>query len=101
METFDDRFGTGEAFRRATENHGPNNPIVRLGMYVPTREEVATRPISELADILDMWMFESPTEMIPTHAQIREVREILAARPDASEPESRALIALCDDYLAE
>lgn len=96
-----DRFGTDEAFRAAVESHGVHNPIVRMGMYVPTREEVATLPISKLADVLDMWMWESPTELIPTAEQIAEVRAILAARGDANLPDMVSLIAECDRYLAE
>lgn len=101
MSDENDRFGTDTAFRAAMESHGLDNPMVRMGMYVPTREEVATRRISDLAATLDMWMWESPTELIPTAAQITEVRAILAGRVDAHLPEAVALIAECDRYLGE
>jgi hypothetical protein len=45
-------------------------------------------------------MRESPTELIPTYEQIREVRGVLETRPDAATPQTRALIAECDEYLA-
>lgn len=100
MENPEDRFGMPEeAFRRAVESHGRNNPLIRLGMYVPSRQEVATMPIGSLAEILDYWMWESPTELIPSPTQIQEVRNVLEARPDAAEPETRALIAECEDYV--
>lgn len=39
----DDRFGMPEsAFQAARESHGLDNPVIRMGMYVPTREEVDT-----------------------------------------------------------
>jgi hypothetical protein len=95
-----DRFGTDEAFRAAVDSHGVDNPTVRMGMYVPTREEVATLPIDDLAVILDLWMWESPTELIPTNEQIAEVRAIIAARADAHLTAAAALIAECDRYLA-
>ena len=36
----EDRFGMPEsALRAAAESHGADNPMTRLGMYVPTRGE--------------------------------------------------------------
>ena len=99
MNDENDRFGTDRAFRAAAESHGLDNPIFRMGMYVPTREEVATLPIAKLADIIDIWMWEGPTELIPTAEQIAAVRRILAARVDAHLPEVVALIAECDRYV--
>ncbi len=85
MREDNDRFGTPDgAFEAARASHGADNPILRVGMYVPTRAEVATRPADELSWVLECWMWESPAELIPSYAQIREVR---------------ALIAMCDDYL--
>jgi hypothetical protein len=68
-------------------------------MYVPTRHEVATLPVDRLSFILDFWMWESPSELIPNDAQIGEVRAILETRPDAEDAEMRTLIAQCDDFL--
>lgn len=97
-----DRFGTPEsAFAAAAQSHGPDNPFVRLGMYVPTRREVAELPADDLMFILDTWMWESPTELIPTADQIRQVREVLERRPDRKAEEVRALIHLCDHYLPQ
>ncbi len=96
-----DRFGTPEsAFAAALENHGRDNATFRMGMYVPTRHEVATLPAAELGDILDLWMWESPSELIPSRDQIAQVREVLRARPDAANPEILDIIGWCDEYVA-
>ena len=99
MHDIDDRFGSDRALRAAMASHGADNPMVRMGMYVPTRGEVASLPPDELSILLDLWIWESPTELISSYAQIREVRETLATRSDAHQPEVRALIAVCDDYV--
>jgi uncharacterized protein (DUF433 family) len=95
----DDRFGTEAALRAATESHGTHNPVIRAGMYVPTRGEVATADPAQLDEILDLWLWEGPTELIPTREQIEEVRSILLRRQDGELPSVRALVAMCDDYL--
>lgn len=95
-----DRFGMPEsAFRAAAKSHGRDNPTVRIGMYVPTRREVAELPADDLMFILDFWFGESPTELIPSLDQIRQVREVLVQRPDNEAKDVRALIGLCDQYL--
>lgn len=95
-----DRFGVTERqVEAAIESHGKNNPAYRMGMYVPTRQEVATMPIDELSILLDLWMWESPSELIPSRAQIAEVRRVVAERPDASTPEGLALLTDCDRYI--
>ena len=95
-----DRFGMPEsAFRAAAQSHGRDNPTLRIGMYVPTRREVADLPADDLTFILDAWMWESPTELIPSLRQIREVRDVLVQRADRAAEEVRALIDLCDQYL--
>jgi hypothetical protein len=95
-----DRFGMPDsAFEAALESHGRDNPVIRVGMYVPTREEVRTLPPEDLDLILDFWMWESPTELIPSREQIAAVRSVLLSRPDAEMPEVRAIVAACDDYL--
>lgn len=100
MTDEDHRFGMpDEAFRRAAESHGRDNPMIRWGSYVPTRGEVRTMAPDALLLILDGWIWESPTELIPNRDQIVEVRAVLAARPDASDPEVKEIIELCDDYL--
>ena len=49
----DDRFGMpASAFRATMESHGLNSPVIRAGMYVPTRHEVATLPIAQLSTIV-------------------------------------------------
>jgi hypothetical protein len=96
----DDRFGMPEsAFQAARESHGLDNPVIRMGMYVPTREEVATRPAAELYAVVIDWMWESPSELIPDNTQIAELRAILLSRTDADNPDVQQLIAACDDYL--
>lgn len=94
-----DRFGTPEeAFHGAVESHGRNNPVVRIGMYVPTRHQVATLAADDLVSILDRWFFESPTELIPSMEQVRQVREVLTQRPDRRSEAVRELIELCDAW---
>jgi hypothetical protein len=96
------RFNTpDQGFADAKASHGEDNPFMRMGTYVPTRDEVATLPIDDLAFILDLWMYEGPTELIPSYQQIREVRSVLESRADADTAEARAVIAECDRYLAE
>lgn len=96
----DDRFGMPEsAFPAARESHGLDNSVVRMGMYVPTREEVATRPAADLYLVVIDWMWESPSELIPNNTKIGELRAILLARADVDDPNLQQLIAACDDYL--
>jgi hypothetical protein len=68
-------------------------------MFVPTQHEVATLPGYRLFSILIDWMWENPSELIPDHHQIAEVRTILLARPDADDDDIAQLIAECDAYL--
>ena len=96
----EDRFGMPDsAFRAARESHGLNSPVIRAGMYVPTRHEVATLPATRLSSIVIDWMWESPSELIPDNTQIAELRAILARRPDVGSPDIGQLIVACDDYL--
>lgn len=100
MQDPDDRFGMPEsAFSAARASHGPNNPFVRLGMYVPTRREVAESDPEWLYSVLEELMWESPAELIPNNPQISDVRQVLLGRLDAIEPPVVRLIALCDSYL--
>lgn len=62
---------------------------------------MTTLPVDDLAVIVDLWMWESPTELIPTNEQIADVRAIIAARADAPLPAVADLIAECDKYLAQ
>jgi hypothetical protein len=96
-----DRFGMPEeAFEAARRSHGQDNPFVRLGMYVPTRHEVATMEPKTLLVVLDFWIWESPTELIPRREQVVEVRRILRDRPDIDDPAVQDIIGLVDRYLA-
>lgn len=96
----DDRFGMPDrAFEAARKSHGPGKAAFRVGMYIPTRREVATRPPPELLPILDAWLWESPAELIPSYDQVEEVRRILVGRPDASGGAVQELVTLCDEYL--
>lgn len=96
----DDRFGMpATAFEAALDSHGRDNPVIRAGMYVPTRREVATLEAAALAPIVIDWMWESPSELIPNNEQIGDLRAILLSRPDADQPSIQQLIVECDDYL--
>lgn len=70
-------------------------------MYVPTRQEVAAIAPDDLASVLDLSMWEGPAELIPSYDQIRQLRSILASRPDAETLAIQAIIAECDRYLGE
>ncbi|WP_083831035.1 hypothetical protein [Herbaspirillum lusitanum] len=92
----DDRFGVpDEAFSAAFSSHG-NSQVFRAGTYVPTRNEVATLSVERLTMYLIEWLYESPSELIPTRAQIEEVKTILQARPDAES--FSQLIRTCSSY---
>lgn len=85
-----DRFGiSDEALRLVHEKH---RGIIRSGMIVPTRSEVRTAPIGWLAPVLVDWIWDSPTELVPTDAMIEAVIAELEARPDAGTVEVRQLI---------
>jgi hypothetical protein len=91
-----DRFGMPEsAFQAASDSHGDSS-VFRMGSYVPTREEVATLSVDALRPCLIDWMWESPTELIPSREQIAEVQAILEARPDAED--FVQLILVCRGY---
>lgn len=100
MNKDDQRFGMPQsAFDSALKSHGKDSPVIRLGMYVPTRREVATLPIKKLSAIVIDWLWESPSELIPNNDQIEELRAILTARSDAKEPAVLKLLSECDEYL--
>lgn len=81
----DDRFGVPlEALAAAQRAHG-SSPALRIGSYVPTRAEVRSLPRAQLRSLLLDWLWESPTELIPTDEQIGQVKSELEARTDASE----------------
>jgi len=46
------------------------------------------------------WLWECPTELIPSNTQIAEVKALLFARSDATEPAIATLVAECDDFLS-
>ncbi len=61
---------------------------------VPTRTDVALLRPDEVSALLENWIRRSATEVIPSRSQISQAKDILLARPDASEFEN--LIKLCD-----
>ncbi|MDD3326564.1 MAG: hypothetical protein PHW25_05695 [Zoogloea sp.] len=92
-----DRFGmSASALAAAQSSHGSTR-TVRAGMYVPTRGEVASMALQTLRPILMDWLHESPSELIPSMAQISQVKAILEARPDAVE--LAGLIEECRQYI--
>lgn len=93
----EDRFGMPEsALQAAWEAH---RHVLRTGMYVPTRTEVATWPVKKLTAALINWMRESPSELIPSNDQIAAVVEVLESRYDADD--MRELIATCREYFRQ
>jgi hypothetical protein len=97
-----DRFGMPqEAFEAAKESHGKDTPFLRVGMYVPTRHEVATMDPKDLLEILDFWIWESPTELILREGQIEQVRAVLLRRRDVDDPAVQEVLALVHEYLED
>jgi hypothetical protein len=95
-----DRFGMPDsAFEAARESHGDGSPVQRVGMDVPMREEVLSLAPSLLHSILIDWMWESPSELIPSNAQIASVIALLRERPDAEDEAVLDLIHSCEVYL--
>lgn len=93
----DDRFGVPEsAFVAAQKAHG-SAQTVRCGVYVPTRSEVRSMPLETLRPLLIEWLWESPSELIPTDQQISQVKAELEARPDADA--MAGLIEECRQYI--
>lgn len=81
----DDRFGVRmEDLAAAQRAHG-SSPAIRVGVYVPTRGEVRSMPPEQLRPLLVDWMWESPTELIPTDEQMRQVQRELESRSDVSQ----------------
>ena len=96
----DARYGMAEhQFRAAAEAHQPAW-VHRMGTFVPTRREVSTGATDDLEAILDIWFWESPTDLIPTDTQIAAARHDLKNRADAETEAVQALISLCNDLLA-
>ena len=98
----DDRFGLPDsAFLTATDSHGTGNAVLRLGMDVPAYHEIASMPADTLHTLLIDWLWESPSELIPSNTQIAQVRALLLERPDAADPDVQRLVIECDAYLKD
>jgi len=86
----DDRFGfTLDDIKAAMEEH---RGMIRLGCYIPTREEVANSEPAMVCSALHDWWWESPTRLIPSDEQIDAVIEVLLQRADADHPDIQRLI---------
>ena len=86
-----DRFGVDvQLIRNVLEEH---RGIVRLGCYVPTRTEVATADPAWLECVLVDWWWESPTALMPTWGQVKDVVAILGSRSDAREEGIQRILA--------
>lgn len=70
-----------------------------LNTRVPTRTDVALLRPEEVSSLLENWICHSATEVIPSRLQISQAKDILLARPDASELEN--LIKLCDRKIGQ
>lgn len=92
----EDRFGVEiKTMTDEVESHRALG-IHRIGCYVPTRREVATMSAADLGPILEFWMWEGPSTLIPNNVQIADVLAILLARDDAGELEE--LVGACREY---
>lgn len=93
--TAEDRFGVPESVLRAVREI--HRGVLRSGLFVPTRSEVATMPPDSLSPIILDWLWESPSMLIPTNDQIEEVLAIIESRPNADE--FTKLISECRQYV--
>lgn len=87
----EERFGVSLELIRAvmTEHAG----MIRAGCYVPTRAEVALKEPEWLYSVLTDWFWESPTDLIPIDAQIKDALRILRSRTDADHPLIQKIIS--------
>lgn len=86
-----DRFGVSDQL--IVDVMKAHRGLIRDGCYVPTRHEVTTWPPERLHWHLLGWWWESPSELIPTDAQVAACVAVLQSRPDAGSPQIRAIIA--------
>lgn len=92
-----EHFGVPDMNIRAAKETVKRQTMHELHSHVPSRKEVATLAIAEITKILVGWMCHSPIEIVPSRAQIFEVRMVLLARPDFSQ--LSRLINMCDNYI--
>ena len=59
----------------------------------------ATLPLAEVEDLVDFILWDTPTSMFPTAAQVILMLTELAARDDAADPIVQAAIAQCWNFL--
>lgn len=98
MKFSDDyRFGFSEENIKA-EIDG-HKPIIRAGCYIPTVKDVRELPVKELSFIVDEWLWESPTPLIPNNEQIREVILVLEIRTD--QKDCADLLKACYEYVGQ
>ena len=88
----EDRFGVDPALIGQIFKHHLEAGVIRFGCYVPTRDEVATKPVDWIADVVSDWFWESPEELAPEEEQVAAVIRILLERVDADHPRIKALI---------
>lgn len=89
------RFGfSEESINSERVNH---KGINRMGCFVPSVKEIREMTPNELSLILDLWLYESPTLLIPSNDQIQEVIEVIQGRNDIDE--CSQAINLCLQYV--
>tara|TARA_R110001599_G_scaffold67867_4_gene191411 strand:+ start:42024 stop:42314 length:291 start_codon:yes stop_codon:yes gene_type:complete len=91
------RFGFSEDLLRqvAAKISGP----LRSGIYVPSELEVKELEPLILQEILIEWFHESPTELIPSDAQISQVHAILQSRKDCHDAVVLSMVSDCKRLL--
>jgi hypothetical protein len=90
-------FGIPAANLRAAKEAARRKNGSNLHSRVPSRREVATLETSEITAVLIGWMCHSPIEIIPSRAQIAEVKLVLLQRSDAAQLSD--LMNKCDHYI--
>ena len=79
----DYRFGFNlEDMKQEVEDH---KPIMRIGCFVPSVKDVREMSVDDLRITLDLWLWESPTTLIPSDDQILEVISVLRTRTDVDD----------------
>jgi hypothetical protein len=91
------RFGIPEEILRKVVRS--NSGLIRSGVYVPTEQEVRELDSTILRNILIEWLYECPSELIPTDDQVEQVIAILKSRDDTDNKLVTEMIFDCNAVL--
>ena len=98
MEDREDRFGVpAENLKAAIKRVRQQRRKYACNTHVPSRREIATLAPDAVRHVLLNWMEHSPTEIIPSRAQIALIREVLLQREDVRQ--LGPLLEMCRHYI--